>query len=68
VLPADSLLNDAIAAAGFIAASIAVGGFIGQVGPALAREEDGAVRSAVTIGGLCGLGFALCTIIFAKAW
>jgi hypothetical protein len=68
VLPAGSLFDDAIAVSGFIAASIAIGGFIGQVGPSLAREEDGAIRSATTIGGLCGLGVALGTIVFAKAW
>jgi hypothetical protein len=61
-----SLLNDAVAGSGFIAATIAIGGFIGQVGPALAREEDGAVRSATAVGGLCGLTVALGTIILTN--
>lgn len=68
MLPAGSLLfSDAVAGSGFIAASIAIGGFIGQVGPALAREEDGSIRFAMTIGGLFGLAVALGTIII-QGW
>lgn len=58
MLPFGSLANDAAAGAGFIAASIAICGFIGQIKPALAREEDPTVRSATVIGGMVGLAFA----------
>ncbi|HEX7278513.1 MAG TPA: hypothetical protein VF255_02710 [Solirubrobacterales bacterium] len=68
MLPVGSLLNDAIAGSGFIAASIAIGGFIGQVGPTLAREEDRSVRSATTIGGLVGLAVALGMTTILKLW
>jgi hypothetical protein len=68
VLPVDHFLNDAIAGSGFIAASIAIGGFIGQVGPTLAREEDRSVRSATTVGGLVGLAVALAMTTVSKLW
>ncbi|HET9197195.1 MAG TPA: hypothetical protein VFN92_02930 [Solirubrobacterales bacterium] len=51
-------MNDAAASAGFVGASIAICGFLGQIKPALAREEDPAVRSATVIGGMIGLGVA----------
>ena len=44
MLPLGLLVNDAAAGAGFIAASIAICGFLGQIKPALAREEDPAVH------------------------
>jgi hypothetical protein len=68
MLPLGSLLGDAVAGSGFIAASIAIGGFIGQVGPALAREGDPALRSATTVGGLGGLAVAIGVTILSKLW
>jgi len=68
VLPLGSILGDAVAGSGFIAASIAIDGFIGQVGPALAREEDAALRSATTLGGLGGLAVALGVISLSNLW
>jgi hypothetical protein len=58
VLPVGSFLGDAASGAGLVAACIAVGGFLMQVPPALAREDDESVRAATVIGGLAGLGFA----------
>ena len=62
MLPIGLLVNDAAAGAGFIAASIAICGFLGQIKPALAREEDRTVRSATVIGGMVGLAFATLVI------
>jgi len=63
VLPAGSILSDAASGVGFVAAAIAVCGFMGQVGPALMRKEDQAVRAATVIGGLIGLAAAGMVII-----
>ena len=58
MLPLGSFVTDAAASAGFLAASIAICGFLGQIKPALAREEDPAVRAATVIGGMFGLAAA----------
>jgi hypothetical protein len=57
------LISDAATGAGFIAASIAICGFLGQIKPALAREEDSAVRSSTVLGGMLGLTLAVATIV-----
>ncbi len=49
-----SLFNDAATSAGFIAASIAVGGFLSHAQPALAGKDEQAVKSATVLGGLGG--------------
>jgi len=46
-----------------MAASIAVGGFIAHVGPALAGEDETKVRAATVIGGLGGLAVAVLVIV-----
>lgn len=50
-----SIFNDAATGAGFMAASIAVGGFLAHMRPALAGEDDQAVSSATIRGGIGGL-------------
>jgi hypothetical protein len=62
VLPVGSLVSDFATGGGFIAASIAICGFIGQIKPALAREGELEVRAGAGIGGLSGLAFALAVI------
>jgi hypothetical protein len=59
VLPVGSFIGDATTLAGFLAAMIAVCGFLGQVGPALTRKDDQAVRAATVVGGLFGLAVAV---------
>jgi hypothetical protein len=63
VVPVGSIISDASSGAGFIAATIAVCGFLGQVWPALTRQDDKAVRAATVVGGLVGL-FVAVGIIF----
>jgi len=58
VLPVGTFISNAAATSGFLAATIAIGGFLGQVWPALRRKNDPAVRAATVIGGLIGLGAA----------
>jgi uncharacterized membrane protein len=67
VLPAATLVIDAATGAGLIAASIAICGFLGQIKPALAREEDSAVRSSTVLGGIFGLVLAVGTIVVSAA-
>jgi hypothetical protein len=68
VLPVGSLISDAAAGSGFIAASIAICGFLGQIKPALARKGDQEVRAATGTGGLIGLAFALAIITADLGW
>jgi hypothetical protein len=63
VLPIGSIISDAASGVGFIAATIAVCGFLGQVGPALKRQEDEEVRAATVVGGLVGLFAAAAAVI-----
>ena len=58
MLPVATFISDAAATSGFLAATIAIGGFLGQVWPALRRKEDPAVRAATVVGGLIGMGAA----------
>lgn len=67
MLPVGSLITDAATAAGLLAASIAVFGFLGQVQPVLAQREDRVVRTATTIGGITGLLVGT-SIVFAEVW
>ena len=63
MLPVGLVIGDFAAGAGFIAASIAICGFIGQVKPTLAREEDREIRVGAVIGGIVGFVFAVGTIL-----
>jgi len=54
VLPVGTFISEAASGAGFVAACIAVCGFLMQVRPALAREDDQAVRAATVTGGIVG--------------
>lgn len=58
MLPVGLTLGEIASGMGFLAASIAVCGFLGQAWPALIRREDPEVRSAMVVGGLIGLFFA----------
>ena len=58
----------AAGAFGFVAAAIAVFGFLGQAPSAIAKKEDAAVRAATVIGGLFGFGLALIIIIVGYVW
>jgi hypothetical protein len=57
-----SIFSYAAAGVGFMAASIAVGGFIAHVRPTLARQGDRELRFATVVGGLCGLVIAILVI------
>jgi len=46
-----------------MAASIAVGGFIAHIGPALTGKDEAKVRAATVIGGLGGLAAAVLVIV-----
>jgi hypothetical protein len=50
-----SLINDSASGAGFLAAAIAVGGFIAHIGPALSGKREERIRQATVIGGIVGL-------------
>ncbi len=63
MLPVGSIVSDATSGAGFMAASIAVFGFLWQAPAALARKDDQAVRVATVLGGLVGLGFAMAVLL-----
>jgi hypothetical protein len=58
VLPAGTLINDLASGAGFVAACIAVCGFLMQIPPALAKADEKSVRAATVVGGMVGLFLA----------
>jgi hypothetical protein len=62
VLPVGSIANDAAFAAGFMAATIAVCGFLGQAPAALMQKDDQTVRALTVVGGLVGLAIAAAII------
>jgi hypothetical protein len=62
-----TLMSDSATGAGLIAASIAVGGFLLQLWPALAKREEQTVRAAAAVGGVAGLFFGA-SIIAAEVW
>lgn len=68
MLPVGSILSEAATVVGFTAAMIAVGGFLGQVGPALTRKDDREVRAATVVGGLVGLVTAVAVIAVGAIW
>jgi hypothetical protein len=67
MLPVGSIVNDAASSVGFMAASIAVGGFLLQAVPTLNRRKDEDVRAAAVTGGLAGF-FIAATIIAIGSW
>jgi hypothetical protein len=68
VLPAGSFTSDATGVVGFMAAAIAVFGFLWQAPSALAKKEDRVVRAATVIGGLVGFSAAAATAIVDYLW
>lgn len=54
-----SILSHASAVCGFMATSIAVGGFLAHVRPALGGAGDSELRYATVAGGLIGLVVAI---------
>jgi hypothetical protein len=67
VLPAGSFVNEVAGSVGFIAASIAVGGFLFQALPTLNRRKDQDIRAAAVSGGLAGFFIAM-AIIAIGSW
>jgi hypothetical protein len=65
VLPVGSFIGDVASGAGLVAACIAVGGFLMQVPPALAKADDKSVRAATVVGGLVGLLVAAALVVVA---
>jgi hypothetical protein len=59
VLPAGLFIGNAISVTGFVAAAIAVCGFLGQAAPVLMGKDDQRVRALTVVGGLIGLTFAI---------
>jgi hypothetical protein len=68
VLPVGSLVNDFASGAGFVAACIAICGFLMQIPPALVKADEKSVRAATVVGGIGGLFLAAALIIFALVW
>lgn len=54
MLPLGSVIDDGAAVTGFMAAAIAVGGFLGHAWPVIRRQDEAAIRVATVVGGLCG--------------
>jgi len=52
------LINDFASGAGFVAACIAVCGFLVQAPPALVKADERSVRAATVVGGIVGLFIA----------
>ena len=57
------LLERSAVAVGLMAASIAVGGFIGRAYTVLRGDHDEAIRRATIVGGLIGLAITVVTIL-----
>jgi uncharacterized membrane protein len=65
VLPVGVIAGNAANVAGFIAAAIAVCGFLMQAPVALTGKKEQEVRAATVIGGLCGL-FIACGVVLLE--
>ena len=65
MLVAATLLDRSATVAGFMAAAIAVGGFLAHAGPALARRSAERLQRAVVIGGLWGAAGAICIVVLS---
>jgi glycerol-3-phosphate acyltransferase PlsY len=55
VLPLGSIIDEGAAVTGFMAAAIAVGGFLGHAWPVIRHQDEAAIRVATVVGGLYGL-------------
>ncbi|MGN6557486.1 MAG: hypothetical protein ACTHLH_05695 [Solirubrobacterales bacterium] len=66
MLPVGSFVNDVAGSVGFMAASIAVGGFLLQALPTLNRRGDEDVRAAAVTGGLVGFFIAVAIIVIGS--
>jgi hypothetical protein len=65
VLPVGTLINDFASGAGFVAACIAICGFLMQVPPALVKADEKSVRAATVVGGIVGFFLAAASAIVA---
>lgn len=63
-----TLMSNAISGFGLAAATIAVCGFIGQIWPALTRQDDQSVRVATGTGGIFGLMLAAAIVAATLLW
>ena len=63
----DSIVIQFATATGFLAAAIAVGGFMAHVRPAITGAPDSILRRRTAIGGLGGLVWALLVIAGSAA-
>ena len=59
----DPVVIQLAALTGFMAAAIAVGGFLAHAREAIAGQSEGRLRSLTAVGGLFGLGLAVLTAI-----
>jgi hypothetical protein len=59
------VMNDFASGAGFLAAAIAVGGFIAHIGPAFSGWSEERLRQATVAGGIGGLCFAVSVIVLS---
>jgi hypothetical protein len=55
-------------ATGFLAAAIAVGGFLAHARPAIGCKHDSELRRLTAIGGLWGFASALVILVSASLW
>jgi len=58
----DPIVVRCAAATGFMAAAIAVGGFIAHARPAIAGDSEEKLRRRTALGGVCGLTVAAVVI------
>jgi hypothetical protein len=65
VLVTASIASDFGTAVGVLAGTIAVGGFLGHVRPALAEDPELEVRRAMAKGGLAGLAAAVVVVVLS---
>lgn len=68
MIPVGSLISSATGVVGFMAAAIAVFGFLWQAPSALSQKEDRSVRAATVVGGLVGFGFAVVAVMVEYMW
>ncbi|HET7509480.1 MAG TPA: hypothetical protein VFJ65_04445 [Solirubrobacterales bacterium] len=66
MVPVGSIVSDAASGVGFIAATIAVCGFLAQAPPALMQKDDQTVRTLTVIGGLIGIVIAVGVILSSR--
>jgi hypothetical protein len=62
---AGTILSQSVTLIGFVAAAIAVGGFLGHAGPVLAEWREEELRRAAVVGGLWGIGGAVFVIVLS---